>query len=108
MTILARHGVEGGDDADSRSSDAYDEVRPSFVATSTNVSVSLGQTAVLRCRVHNLGDKTVSANMMRLIYRVGQKTGTIFVRFRILPNINQITKFFHCQDQEKIAITLSL
>jgi len=48
----------GGDDGDSRKT--YDQSqRPSFKPTPTNVSVSLGQTAVLRCRVNNLGDKTV-------------------------------------------------
>jgi len=63
---VSRACAAGGDDGDSRKSPAYDEARPSFIATPTNVSVSLGQTAVLRCRVHNLGDKTVSTAIIHV------------------------------------------
>lgn len=40
--------------------DAEDDVRPVFRPTHQNVSVGLGQRAILRCRVDNLGAKIVS------------------------------------------------
>jgi len=39
---------------------------------------------------------------MRL-YRVAQKIGTPFLYALTLPNINQFSKLFHCQNQEKIC-----
>jgi len=46
-------------------SDTDDEVRPIFRPTPQNVSVGLGQRAVLRCRVDNLGAKIVSTLVVR-------------------------------------------
>jgi len=41
---------------------------------------------------------------MRMIYRVGQKTGTVFFNMLItLSNRNQFSKFFHCWNQKKIC-----
>lgn len=48
----------GNDDVDGGG--RYNQSRPTFKPTPSNVSVSLGQTAVLRCSVDNLGDKTVT------------------------------------------------
>jgi len=65
----------GSDDGDGGS--PYDQSRPSFKATPKNVSVGLGQTAVLRCSVDNLGHRTVSISTY--IHRVQQKAILLFV-----------------------------
>ena len=61
----------GNDDVDSDGGQ-FNQSRPSFKPTPSNVSVSLGQTAVLQCSVDNLGDRTVSLT----IYTVSQKNNT--------------------------------
>ena len=38
-----------------------------------------------------------------LIYRVAQKNGTVFLVRLNSSNINQFSKLFHCQNQEKIC-----
>jgi len=51
----------GSDDGDAGGAGRwYNQSRPTFKPTPTNVSVALGQTAVLRCSVDNLRDRTVS------------------------------------------------
>jgi len=51
----------GSDDGDAGGAGRwYNQSRPTFKPTPSNVSVALGQTAVLRCSVDNLRDRTVS------------------------------------------------
>jgi len=50
---------ENDDDDDDEEEEAV-PVRPSFSKTPQNVSASAGESAVLTCRVENLGKKTVS------------------------------------------------
>jgi len=51
----------GSDDGDAGGAGRwYNQSRPTFKPTPTNVSVALGRTAVLRCSVDNLRDRTVS------------------------------------------------
>jgi len=60
----------GNDDVDGGQ---FNQSRPSFKPTPSNVSVSLGQTAVLRCSVDNLGDRTVSLMVwfhVQLLYAI--------------------------------------
>ena len=47
-------------------------------------------------------DKEESDAAWRL-YRVAQKIGTIFLYDLTSSNINRFSKFFHCQNQEKIC-----
>ncbi len=42
--------------------------QPTFKPTNTNVTVGPGDRAVLRCRVENLGTKTVSVIVLQCLY----------------------------------------
>jgi len=47
-------------------------------------------------------------SIKQTIYRVGQKMAQFILNTLTLSNINRFSKFFHCQNQGKFVITLSL
>jgi len=70
---------------------------------------ALDRSPIIHCMHRSqVNTSPFGSNPLKAIYRVAQKFGTIFMYTLTLPDINRFSKLFHCQNQEKFVIILSL